>query len=528
MKLIKTLIILIVTLFPGFSNDSTSIVTYRLRSDQLDSLKLNDGKETFFWREWADRSYYMTKRKCFNPQSGIDDGEVIISVKSAATPDTLYFHVHLQYVNEAPGILENDEHVDFFSITAEEECLGIAAQQDNPCFTRLFIKLSEHNRLVKQCINAARLPIYGGEWKTTVICRLHDGELIQVDSHNKIIETKMAWTYNLPADTSVAPSWNPRSFDIRYHTSENDTIGDSTALFFAPGDTGVHAPRIYRGDLMVDPLFNAHRFFITSPRPGRRLTAGDNITIRWGYTRNDGLLKLEYSPNGKNDWLTIINSTANDGAYPWQIPLVQSDQCYLRLVFDDTITAETGPFSITGDILELIHLADTVQQPVFRWTEVGSDLSYRLIVDTSSLFDMPIIDTLIKGTRFSPISDLPDHQIYWKVASELDYQFFSATDSFYHVKSENAVRFSAVGHFNNRIHYLPNREIRFQLKYADHITISLSDLRGKTIAVVYSDYLTPGEYHFSLKNSSLPGSGFYLLRYSGRTVFQTVPIILSN
>ncbi len=77
--------------------------------------------------------------------------------------------------------------------------------------------------------------------------------------------------------------------------------------------------------------------------------------------------------------------------------------------------------------------------PTLQWYEVSGATNYLIQVDTSSDFDStPLpVSTIVSGPAsisgaysYTPTSDLPEGDIYWRVSSDLDLGLFSAPDSF--------------------------------------------------------------------------------------------------
>jgi len=64
------------------------------------------------------------------------------------------------------------------------------------------------------------------------------------------------------------------------------------------------------------------------------------------------------------------------------------------------------------------------------WHPVDSASAYQLMVDNSTTFSSPLISTPLADTTFTPVIDLPEGTIYWKVKSNLS-ETYSALENFY-------------------------------------------------------------------------------------------------
>lgn len=98
---------------------------------------------------------------------------------------------------------------------------------------------------------------------------------------------------------------------------------------------------------------NTNSLTLTSPNGGE-VWAYNNPAqqaIIWSSTGTIANVKLQYSINGGATWITIANSTTNDGFYNWVIPNVTSAIALVRIqdVNDGTVNDESdGYFSLEG------------------------------------------------------------------------------------------------------------------------------------------------------------------------------------
>jgi hypothetical protein len=86
---------------------------------------------------------------------------------------------------------------------------------------------------------------------------------------------------------------------------------------------------------------------LVSPNGGEVLWVGETFEIVWTYTEGS-FVKIEYSVNRGADWITISESTVNDGSYEWEIPCELSDECLFRIsdASNDTYDTSDEVFSI--------------------------------------------------------------------------------------------------------------------------------------------------------------------------------------
>jgi len=71
---------------------------------------------------------------------------------------------------------------------------------------------------------------------------------------------------------------------------------------------------------------------LTSPNGGETLLAGSTHNITWSSQGKIGdNVKLEYSTDSGENWVTIISSTPNNSAYSWVVPDTSSSHCLVKV-----------------------------------------------------------------------------------------------------------------------------------------------------------------------------------------------------
>ncbi len=80
---------------------------------------------------------------------------------------------------------------------------------------------------------------------------------------------------------------------------------------------------------------------VTAPNGGEAWEFGTVKSITWDSTAVSGDVKIEYSTDNGNNWITIAESTDNDGIYPWTIPAPLSTQCLLKVTGTGPVECET-------------------------------------------------------------------------------------------------------------------------------------------------------------------------------------------
>jgi subtilisin family serine protease len=70
---------------------------------------------------------------------------------------------------------------------------------------------------------------------------------------------------------------------------------------------------------------------LTAPNGGEDWQIGSRQTIAWTSTNAGANVRLEYSLDGGGTWLTLVDSTLNDGSHPWDVLCEPTTQAVVRV-----------------------------------------------------------------------------------------------------------------------------------------------------------------------------------------------------
>lgn len=155
------------------------------------------------------------------------------------------------------------------------------------------------------------------------------------ESWNQIIASTAndgAYTWTIPDDVST---------NCYVRISE---VGDEV-----PADTSAGAFEIYPPTITI-----------TAPNGGEWLNVGGLTNISWTSRGTVGDVKLSYSADNGASYTTIEEVTANDGAYGWSIPMVNSDSVLLKV----EMVSNNSIFDVSDDVLTIsVPQAITLNSP---------------------------------------------------------------------------------------------------------------------------------------------------------------------
>ncbi|MDZ7319518.1 MAG: FG-GAP-like repeat-containing protein, partial [candidate division KSB1 bacterium] len=101
-------------------------------------------------------------------------------------------------------------------------------------------------------------------------------------------------------------------------------------------------------DAVFSIMLPAETITVISPNGGECWHSGSSQPIKWSSSGLISNVKIQYSLDGGKNWITIINSTPNDGHHLWQVPDVHSRNCLIKVADIDCQPEDVSdaPFTI--------------------------------------------------------------------------------------------------------------------------------------------------------------------------------------
>ncbi len=91
---------------------------------------------------------------------------------------------------------------------------------------------------------------------------------------------------------------------------------------------------------------------VTSPNGGEEWELESTQLITWETTNVSGNVQIQYSTDNGYSWLTLIESTENDGSYSWTLPDTVSSQCLVKVTNSESGQCETrGTWVLASSII---------------------------------------------------------------------------------------------------------------------------------------------------------------------------------
>ena len=103
-------------------------------------------------------------------------------------------------------------------------------------------------------------------------------------------------------------------------------------------------------------IINGPNVFVELPNGGEQLYGDTVYPIRWQTKDDITNVRVEYSINNGSNWMEVVPpNTGNTGSYNWLVPMVESDQCLVRVSdISDPCKFDTSNATFTIAILPAV------------------------------------------------------------------------------------------------------------------------------------------------------------------------------
>ena len=169
---------------------------------------------------------------------------------------------------------------------------------------------------------------------------------------------------------------------------------------------------------------------IRKPDGGEILVIGETCPIHWDWTGKFNDVKIEYSTDAGGTWVSITNSTSNDGSYNWTIPNTPSPTCLIRVTNKDDIDCSNTSdafFSIALNTISIIQPdggeAYTIGEnyPIYwDWTGSFNDVKIQYSTDAGGTWISITNSTSNDGSYNWIVSNTPSNNCRVKITNTTD------------------------------------------------------------------------------------------------------------
>lgn len=271
-------------------------------------------------------------------------------------------------------------------------------------------------------------------------------------------------------------------------------------------------------------------FTVLSPANGSSWLRGVLQYITWSSLGNVGTtIKLDLYKAGRM-CQPISAAATNSGAFAWSVSAeIESGNEYMikiSAIIDTSIYSYSKPFAILSPAPAPVTLIAPSQQsrisdnkPTFSWSASSYANEYRIQIDDDILFTLPLIDQKTSSTNFTPILPLNAGKYYWRVMAKNESGESNWSSEFTILILATGVLHQVdegvVDHYFMEQNY-PNpfnavTTIRFGMPQADHVELTITNINGQLVELLFSGFVPAGAAAVSWNASSIRSGIYYIV-----------------
>jgi hypothetical protein len=267
------------------------------------------------------------------------------------------------------------------------------------------------------------------------------------------------------------------------------------------------------------------------------IPAGSQYRIGWTHFCINSL-RIEYSIDGGSSWLPITGSyDADAGEYLWNVPKVQAEQCFIRLI--DADNAATVGMSKQFKIRNLPIFTTETPDVGFGWVAVGGVAERPLVILNPGLADLEISGAGISGSDYITVKTTTPFTVAAGGSADLMLEYRPTTptpveatlridhnaagspasikvfgEGFISVSTQplpGVAALSMLESYPNPARHGSPVTLRFDLPVSGYMSLAAYSLLGAEAKTLYQGQHDAGRHQLTLSMRDLP-AGVWILR----------------
>lgn len=224
-------------------------------------------------------------------------------------------------------------------------------------------------------------------------------------------DTVLPWKLNPSAYKNNATRGVDNINNIEQVTIDNPSAGSYTIV--VKGSAIPFGPQEYAVTYFNQP----REIELTYPNGGEFLDEGSTVKIRWQTNGIDSLCKIEFSADNGGTWQTVVNNhPLSSRAFDWTIPLVNSQQCLIRITSGLNSDESASIFSVASQVnYPLINHTVCDRTVRINWPAVSGATAYKIYLFVDSVWTFVAQTSLLTHT----ISNLTNGKLYMYAISTI-------------------------------------------------------------------------------------------------------------
>ena len=178
---------------------------------------------------------------------------------------------------------------------------------------------------------------------------------------------------------------------------------------------------------------------VVTPNGGENWVVGNKYPIHWNWTGNISSVRIDYSPDGGNNWILVTSSTPNDGDYLWTIPNTISSNCFIKI----SSTSNPSIYDISDESFSIIRPSIDVKKPNggeilrigeyypihWNWTGQFSNVKIEYSTDGGSSWNTIVSSTSNDGEHIWQVPNNPSNNCLIKITNTGDPECFDISNN---------------------------------------------------------------------------------------------------
>ncbi len=178
---------------------------------------------------------------------------------------------------------------------------------------------------------------------------------------------------------------------------------------------------------------------VVTPNGGENWVVGNKYPIHWNWTGNISSVRIDYSPDGGNNWILVTSSTPNDGDYLWTIPNTVSSNCFVKI----SSTSNPSIYDISDGSFSIIRPSIDVKKPNggeilrigeyypihWNWTGQFSNVKIEYSTDGGSSWNTIVSSTSNDGEHIWQVPNNPSNNCLIKITNTGDPECFDISNN---------------------------------------------------------------------------------------------------
>lgn len=347
----------------------------------------------------------------------INEQECLIRIKQSTDPDVVYavsdesFAIsnarlellspnggELWYINDSTQIRWDSKGINNLGLAyrIHPDSAWVEISDSEPAFPSMYfgwnIPIIPSNSVSIKIFDAENPAIYDISDADFTVAGIR---LTSLNSAEKLIfreQTKVTWEavevtdIQLSYSTDMGANW--QIIENSYSAEKESYTWDAP---YPPSADCLFRIRDNNNSSLVDTSdipFSINGLLLENNMEGKELLVGTDYHINW-LSQDVNNVKIEYSTDRGNNWLTVISYTESDGSYKWLVPNTPAEHCKLKVTDLDNNTVydqNKGYYKITGTGINLITpngkeswalgTVDTIKWSSVNVDFINIDISY--------------------------------------------------------------------------------------------------------------------------------------------------------